>query len=73
MLRFQAFMITGLRGKGFEIKVWGAGFGVLAGVRHEGRFYVLIQIAEFTIGKSIIDFHTIRIRANHEQNALFQL
>ena len=39
----------------------------------EGRFYVLIQIAEFTIGKSIIDFHTIRIRANHEQNALFQL
>ena len=23
----------------------------------QGRFYVLIQIAEFTMGKSIIDFH----------------
>ena len=39
----------------------------------KGRFYVLIQIAEFTIGKSMIDFYTIRIRANYEQNALFQL
>ena len=39
----------------------------------EARFYVLIQIAEFAIGKSIIDFHAIRIGANHEQNASFQL
>ena len=38
----------------------------------QGRFYVLIQIAEFAIGKSIIDFHTIRIRANRERFAPFQ-
>jgi len=38
----------------------------------EGRLYVLIQIAEFAIGKSIIDFHIIRIRANREEIAPFQ-
>ena len=38
----------------------------------QGRFYLLIQIAEFEIGKSIIDFHTIRIRANREVIAPFQ-
>ena len=37
----------------------------------EGRLYVLIQIAGFAIGDSIIDFHTIRIRANREEIAPF--
>ena len=38
----------------------------------KGRLYVLIQIADFAFEKSIIDLHTIRIRANREEAAPFQ-
>ena len=41
--------------------------------KYEGRFYVLIQIAEFAIGKSTVDSHTLRIRSNREEIAPFQL
>ena len=47
-------------------------FSTLTILNNKGRFYVLVQIAEFAIGKSIIDFHTILIRANREEIAPFQ-
>ena len=33
----------------------------------QGRNYVSTQLAKFATGKSIVDFHTIRIRANLER------